>query len=303
MNFSRRAFLQTTAASTITVPRCLAGENAKPADNNPLAGQVGITTSSMSGHIVPRSTSAKITLLELPRILRDELDMRVIDLNTSTLASEEPAYLDKVRAAADKAGCMLTNLKLNQRGLDMNSRDKDVRNKALTIYKRSIDAAARLGLKWARPLPLKQKPDMAIHVASYRELADYAAKRNIQMLVENFGWMESDPESVPKLVKAVDRNVAVSPDTGNWKDNTVRYQGLAAAFPLAVSCDFKARKLGPKGEHELYDLKRCFDVGSTTDFAGPWCLEHANPNREHLFRELALLRDMLRGWMKDANDS
>ena len=103
--------------------------------------------------------------------------MRVIDLNTSTLASEEPAYLDKVRAAADKAGCILTNLKLNQRGLDMNSRDKDVRNKALTIYKKSIDAAAKLGLKWARPLPLKEKPDMAIHVASYRELADYAAKQ------------------------------------------------------------------------------------------------------------------------------
>ncbi len=61
--------------------------------------------------------------------------MRVIDLNTSTLASEEPAYLDKVRAAADKAGFILTNLKLDQRGLDMNSRDKDVRNKVLTIYK------------------------------------------------------------------------------------------------------------------------------------------------------------------------
>ena len=144
---------------------------------------------------------------------------------------------------------------------------------------------------------------MAIHVASYRELADYAAQRNIQMLIENYGWMESDPESVPKLVKAIDRNVAVSPDTGNWKDTSVRYKGLAAAFPLAVSCDFKARKLGPKGEHELYDLKRCFEVGWKTGFHGPWCLEHANANREVLFRELALLRDMLRGWMKDSRKS
>ena len=110
---------------------------------------------------------------------------------------------------------------------------------------------------------------MAIHVASYRELADYAAKRNIRMLIENFGWMESDPESVPKLVKAVDRNLAISPDTGNWKDNSIRYKGLAAAFPLAVSCDFNAHKLGPKGEHEQYDLKRCFDIGWKTGFSGP----------------------------------
>ena len=94
--------------------------------------------------------------------------------------------------------------------------------------------------------------------------------------------------------------VAVSPDTGNWKDDTVRYAGLAAAFPFAVSCDFKARKLGPNGEHTLYDLKRCFEVGWKTGFHGPWCLEHANADRDVLFRELALLRDMLRKWMKES---
>jgi len=115
--------------------------------------------------------------------------------------------------------------------------------------------------------------------------------------------MESDPESVPRPAKDIDRNIAVSPDTGNWKNNSIRYKGLAKAFPLAVSCDFKARKLGPKGEHKLYDLKRCFDIGWKSSFSGPWCLEHANPNRDHLFRELAQLRDLLRGWMKDANNS
>lgn len=300
---SRRTFLQTSAASLAALPHCLAGDKPEAPRKDPLAGEVGITTSSLSGHVAPRPARGKITLLELPQILRDELDMRVIDLNTSTLASAEPAYLDKVRAAADRAGCVLTNLKMNQRGLDMNSRDKDVRNKALAIYKKSIDAASRLGLKWARPLPLKDMPDMAIHVAGYRDLADYAEKRNIQMLVENYGWMESDPQSVPKLVEAIDRNVAVSPDTGNWKNDTVRYAGLTAAFPFAVTCDFKARKLGPQGEHKLYDLKRCFDVGWKTGFHGPWCLEHANADRQVLFRELALLRDMLRGWMKDATNS
>ena len=62
---------------------------------------------------------------------------------------------------------------------------------------------------------------------------------------------------------------------------------------MAVSCDFKAHKLGPKGEHEPYD------IGWKTGFRGPWCLEHKNSNRDDLFHELTLLR----GWMKDANDS
>jgi hypothetical protein len=301
MSITRRTFLKTTtaAAAAASMRPCVARENRpQKGDAKSLAGEVGITTSSLSGHISARATKTKFTLLELPLIMRDELDMRVIDLNTSTLASTDPAYLEQVRAAADKAGCILTNLKLNQRGLDMNSRDKRVRHKAIDAYKKSIDAAARLGLKWARPLPLKQKPNMQIHVDSYRILADYAGKRNIRMLIENYGWMESDPQSVPKLVKAIDRDVAVSPDTGNW-DSNVRYQGLAAAFPLAVTCDFKARKLGPNGEHPLYDLRRCFTIGWDTGFRGPWCLEHAHPDRKTLFRELALLRDMLRRWMRE----
>jgi hypothetical protein len=295
---TRREFLQSAAATLAVSHEFFADLN--PKKPSPLAGEVGITTSSLSGHLVHTPRRGKFTLLELPKILRDELDMRVIDLNTSSPASFEPRYLDKVRKAAADAKCVLTNLKLNQRGLDMSSRVKAVREKAFKEYERSIDAAARLGIRWARPLPLKQKPDMKRHVAAYRRLADYAAKRGVRMLVENYGWMEDDPDSVAKLIKAVGKDIAVSPDTGNWKDNTLRYTALAKTFPLAVTCDFKARQLGPKGEHKLYDLKRCFEIGWKVGFHGPWCLEHANRDRKTLFRELALLRDMLRGWMKDA---
>jgi hypothetical protein len=299
MPFTRREFLQTSATVVVASSALFSTAIAKPKKNS-LARQLGITTSSLSGYLAATPTKGKITALELPKILREELGMTVIDLNTSTIASTHPAYLEKLRAAADKAGCVLANLKLNQRGLDMNSPDKAVREKALATYKKSIDAAAILGLKWARPLPLKPLPDMAIHVTSYRELCDYAAKKNIQMLIENYGWMESDADSVPKLVKAIDRNVAVSPDIGNWKTNELRYAGLAKSFPLAVTCDFKARQLGPNGEHKLYDLERCFDIGGKAGFEGPWCFEHANADRKKLFAELGLLRDMLRGWMKAA---
>ncbi len=111
--------------------------------------------------------------------------------------------------------------------------------------------------------------------------------------------MESDPQSVPTLIKAIDRDVAATPDTGNWVNDEVRYAGLTAAFPDAVSCDFKARELGPNGEHSLYDLRRCFDIGWECGFRGPWCLEHAHSDRTRLFKDLTLLRDRLRGWMRD----
>ncbi|QDT44580.1 Xylose isomerase-like TIM barrel [Gimesia alba] len=304
MKISRREFLN--AGSGALVASCLgtaslkADSESKPRKNNPLNKTLGITTSSFSGHIAPQATKGKITLLELPRILRNELGMTVIDLNTSTLASTDKKYLDQVRAAADKAGCVLTNLKMNQRNLDMNSSDAATRTKALTTYKESIDVASHLGLKWARPLPLVKRPDMKIHIASYRELCDYGAERNVQLLVENYGWMQDDPASVVKLVEAIGHNVAACPDTGNWDSEPIRYAGLEQTFPIAVTCDFKARNLGPQGEHPLYDLKRCFEIGWNAGFRGPWCFEHANKDRKQLFRELVLMREMLQGWIQEA---
>ena len=133
----------------------------------------------------------------------------------------------------------------------------------------------------------------------YRQLANYGARSKVALLVENFGWLDKEPGLTVKVLDLIGPDVAASPDTGNWVNNEVRYAGLKLTFPRAVTCDFKARTLGPNGEHTLYDLKRCFMIGHAAKFRGPWCLEHANADRKTLFKELALLRDMLRGWMAE----
>ena len=278
--------------------------SARPA-NDPakLDGAVGIVTASAAAHLTTSARQGRFTLLDLPQIMREELDLRVIDLNTSSFpdfARVDPKYCERLRTAADRFGCVLTNLKMNQRGIDMNSAQQDVRQKALAEYKRSIDIASRLGCRWARPLPQVQKPDMAIHVDSYRELCDYAAERDVTMLVENFGWMQNDPDSVPSLLKAIGHNISAGVDTGNWSSNEVRYEGLARAFPVAATCDFKARKIGPGGEHKEYDLKRCFDIAWDAGFRGPWALEHGHADLKTFYSEIKMLRDLLRRWTSDA---
>lgn len=306
----RRQFLRATVGSAAMVTTGVRDLlSASPANHRAaeLTGAIGIVSASANAQLSGRATGRAFTLLDLPRILHDELDMKVLDLNTSSFpdfAKTDRRYIDKLRTAAMDAGCVITNLKMNQRGFDMNSADQQVREKALAEYKRSIDIASQLGCRWARPLPGKDRPNMAIHVASYRELCDYAAERDVQLLVENFGWMQSDADSVANLVKAIGKNVAAGVDTGNWDSNELRYQGLAKSFPLAATCDFKARRLGPRGEHQEYDLRRCFQIAWQAGFRGPWALEHANPETTVLMQDFAALRDMLRKWTTDAsNDS
>jgi hypothetical protein len=294
---TRRNFLAVGASTIVATSRPVvaAESTAKPPE---LAREIGVTMSSFA-RMETDAGPEKISIFDWPRIFRNELDMRVIDLNSGVLTSTEPAYLDQVRSAADKAGCILTNVKVNRSDIDIAHSDQTVRDKALAECKRWIDAASRLGLRWARPLPLKARPEMSLFVASYRQLTEYAAGRNVQMLVENYGWLGDDAEAVPQLIAAVGKNLAACPDTGNWSNRDVRYAGLAKAFPLAVTCDFKAGKLSPSGEHPAWDLKHCFTLAWDAGFRGPWCLEHANTDRKTLFRELGLLRDMLRKWMAE----
>ncbi len=91
--------------------------------------------------------------------------------------------------------------------------------------------------------------------------------------------------------------------TENWSDNETRYRGLEKSFPPAVTCDFKARDSGVRGEHTADDLKRCFSIGWRAGFRGPWCREHAPRDRKRSFRELAMLRDMLRHWMAESSSA
>lgn len=260
--------------------------------------EVGVTSSSFMNQITDNADTSEFSVFDLPRIFRDELDMRIIDLNTNTLGSLEPDHVDRFRNEVEKAGCIVTNLKLNQFEVDMSSPDPATREHALDVYRRSVDVAVTLGCKWVRPHPKNDRPDMDLHIAGYHALIDYAEQKGIQVIVENYGWMVQAAGTTMELITAVDRGLLTSPDTGSWANNDVRYPGLESVFPLAVTCDYKAFVLGPNGEHEDYDLKRCFDIGHNAGFRGPWCIEHWNKDWPSLQRELMWIRDQIGTWSK-----
>lgn len=265
-----------------------------PAD---LRNLIGVTTGSFNQNLSLSPQIGKLQLIDLPKIMRNELGMRVIDLMTATLPSMERPFLDDFRSQAEKHNCIITNLKMNQPEIDMGSPDDSVRKQAIDVYKSTIDAAQHLGCRWVRPLPRVARPSLEYYIASYRQLIDYAAPKGISLLIENFGWIQDDPDAIPRIVKAVGQGLAACPDTGNWT-NAARYEGLSKAFPLAVTCDFKVKALGELLEHPDYDLQRCFQIGWDAGFRGPWCFEHFHKSLPQLLKEMVRLRDMIAAWTK-----
>jgi hypothetical protein len=109
------------------------------------------------------------------------------------------------------------------------------------------------------------------------------------------------------MVKALGGRIAAQPDTFNWVNHPTRLAGLRNIFPLAKSCDFKVRDLGPNYEHPAYDLYECFEVGRRAGFRGPWCIEHvqrverpAVQDKAALIRELKWITGQLRKWASES---
>ena len=268
------------------------------AADQPSPGDVGVNTSSLGRQTRATTADQRIDPFDLPRMLRDEIDVRVIDLVHTTLDTREPRVLERFRARAEAAGCVITNLKVNDHHLPFDGDEPVARRRALDEYKHWIDAAAVLGTRWLRPYPAKQPPRWENLVAGYRELAEYARPRGITLLVENYLWLEKQPDAIPRLVEALPGLVAAAPDTGNWPDETSRHRGLALAFPHAVTADFKVRELTADGGHAWYDLQAAFAIGHRVGFRGPWCIEHTHADRATLIRELREIAGRLRAWMK-----
>lgn len=288
--WNRRDLLKIGGAAVFFGPLCSAAEEG-------LARKLGVVTASFTPHFQNRG--GNLSLIDFPRMMRDDWDLEVMDLNTMNFDSFDPDYLERLRGAINDSGRIATNLKMNQK-VDMSSPDSETRAEAMRVYKKSIDTAQFLGLRWVRPLPRAETPDMSRQLDAFDELIDYAGERGITVLVENFGWMMSDPDSVVDLVDQIGADrVGVGIDTGNWSDNEVRYPALEKTFPLAVTCDFKAKKMTDDGGHSGYDLKRCFEIGWDAGFRGPWCFEHGSRDLGSLERNLFRLRDSLRGWFAE----
>ncbi len=176
----------------------------------------------------------------LPKFVRDELGMQLIDLNTNWLESYEDSYVRRVRESAEDADCFFTNLKVNHKFGDLYADDANERQKAMAHARQLVTAARLLGAQWMRfSIPKPVPGSRTATLSAHRELASVAESQGVQLLVENNGWMRSEPGSVAELVRIIGKNIAPGPDTGNWNDD-VRYEGIAKSFTDAVHATSKS---------------------------------------------------------------
>ena len=173
-----------------------------------------------------------------------------------------------MKAAGMKSGVFLTG------GVgDIGDENLIKRKKALKTYKYWVDIASELGCKSMRnvcgehiTIPFDEKLNYAIEGVS--ELGNYAAKKNISLLIENHNGYSSSPEWMISLMEAVDlENVGILGDFTNWtlKRNPDTfypdpYKGIELLAPYIRAVSAKSSEFTPEGEEITINYKRMFEV-------------------------------------------
>ncbi|MEO0571723.1 MAG: TIM barrel protein, partial [Bacteroidota bacterium] len=126
-------------------------------------------------------------------------------------------------------------------------------------------------------------------------LADYAAKENINILIENHGLYSSDAKLVTQIIKQVNKsNIGTLPDFGNWclsaKWGSTQgdcneaydiYQGVSELLPFAKGVSAKSYQFNDMGENTKIDYYKMLKIVKDAGFSGHIGIEYEGEMAEH----------------------
>jgi L-ribulose-5-phosphate 3-epimerase len=164
--------------------------------------------------------------------------------------------------------------------------------------------------KWVHAAKLLGCPTMRVNAfgdpdrETYRQaiidgmsrLATYAAKEDLNIVIENHGLFSSDAALIAGIIREVNMpNFGSFPDFGNWCLSAKwgstqgdcdrvydRYQGVSELLPYARAVSAKSYNFNEKGEDTTIDYYRMMKIVKESDYSGYIGIEYEGTEKgEH----------------------
>ena len=237
--------------------------------------------------------------LDFPRVAREVYEIDCVELVDQFFAdkAKDQAYLTELKKVADNAGVSIGLLMLDTNG-PLAAGDDAQRAKAVEKTYPWLDAAAFLGCKTVRVnsrgdgSPDEMRPRI---VDSCSTLADYAAGRQLNLVIENHGGPSSDPAWLVSVMQAVNKpNFGTLPDFGNFPDDVNRYDAVEAFMPYAKGVSAKSMAFTANGECAETDFRRMMRIVRDASYTGYVGVESSPKGAENEADAILKTRDLLR---------
>jgi L-ribulose-5-phosphate 3-epimerase len=200
--------------------------------------------------------------------------------------AEDSSYWKQMRTSAEALGVTSLLMMVDEEG-DLGNPNPEERNKAVENHYKWVNAASILGCHSIRINAFGEGTKEEVQVAmvdALKKLCAYAAKANMNVLIENHGLYSADGKWVAEIMRQVNLpNVGTLPDFGNWctshkwgstepgKECTTvydRYQGVSETLPFAKGVSAKSYVFDDAGEEKVIDYTNMLKLVKDSDFSG-----------------------------------
>jgi L-ribulose-5-phosphate 3-epimerase len=272
--WSRRAFIAATsraagaaALANIATAAPAAGAFTAPA---PRLGQDPPFRISLAQWSLNRTLRAgELDHLDFARVSREEFGIDAIEyVNTFFMDhARDAAYLAEMnRRAADHG--VYQHLIMCDREGRLGDPDESLRRQAVENHHKWVDAARELGCATIRVNAASagsREEQAALAADGLRQLTEYGAAADINVVVENHGGLSSDGSWLADVIRRVDHpRCGTLPDFGNFNvGNGVvydRYIGVAELMPMAKAVSAKSHDFDEHGNETGMDYRRLMKI-------------------------------------------
>lgn len=242
--------------------------------------------------------AGKMTNLDFPRVAKRDFKIDCIEFVDQFFADKatDKAYLSELKKRAEDEGVTMALIMIDTTG-DLGAADKSAREANVEKTLPWIDAAAYLGCHTVRINARGRGSGDELRpriVESGARLADYAAKHNINIAIENHGGHSSDPHWLVQTIREINRpNFGALPDFGNFPADVNRYDAVEALMPFAKAVSAKAMKFTPEGEVLETDFRRVMRIVRDGGYSGYVGVESSAPSQAEEAAAISRTRDLL----------
>lgn len=184
--------------------------------------------------------------------------------------AKDEAYLKLVKKKADDAGVKILLIMCDGEGA-LGDADDAKRTKAVENHYKWVDAAKFFGCHSIRVNAQSsgERADQEKLAADgLRRLTEFAAKQEINVIVENHGGLSSHGDWLAAVMKRVGHpRCGTLPDFGNFYEYD-RYQGVTDLMPFAKAVSAKSHAFDDKGNETKTDYRRMMKIVLDAGYRG-----------------------------------
>jgi len=215
--------------------------------------------------------------LYFPRVARQKFGINAVEyVNTFYFGKvKNQSYIKELKKIADNEGVSSQIIMCDAEG-DLGDPDSMKRKKAVENHFKWVGMARYLGCHSIRVNARSRgsyEEQMKLAADGIRQLCEFSAPYDINVLVENHGGLSSNAQWLMGVMERVDHpNAGTLPDFGNFnisEDNSYdRYKGVRELMPLAKAVSAKSYDFDEQGNETTIDYFQMMKIVREAGYNG-----------------------------------